>query len=328
MEYVGLGKTGLKVSRICLGMLTFGSPSWRDYMLTEAEGRPIVRRAVELGVNFFDTANVYSLGVSEQITGRLLKEFFTARDEYVVATKVCEPMGDKPNQSGLSRKHILDSVDASLRRLGLDHVDLYQIHRWDEATPIEETLEALHDVIKAGKARYIGASCLSAWQFAKALYTADRHHWTRFVSMQNQYNLIYREDEREMIPLCIDQGIGIIPWSPLARGFLTGTRTPDKGGETARAKSDAYAHSMYYKNIDFEIVQRVADVAERLGISRAQVALAWMLHKPAVTSPIIGVTKLRHLEEAIASLEIKLSQSVIASLEELYQPKQVLGLWP
>jgi aryl-alcohol dehydrogenase (NADP+) len=328
MEYVSLGKTGLKVSRICLGMLTFGSRSWRDWMLTEEEGRPIVRRAVELGVNFFDTANVYSLGVSEEITGRLLKEFFTARDEYVIATKVCEPMGDKPNQSGLSRKHILDSVDASLRRLGTDHVDLYQIHRWDEGTPIEETLEALHDVIKAGKARYIGASCLSAWQFAKALYTADLHRWTRFVSIQNQYNLIYREDEREMIPLCIDQGIGIIPWSPLARGFLTGTRTSDKGGETTRSKSDAYAHSMYYKNIDFEIVDRVAEVAERLGISRAQVALAWLLHKPAVTSPIIGVTKQPHLEEAIASLEIKLTQSAITNLEELYQPKQVLGLWP
>ena len=207
-------------------------------------------------------------------------------------------------------------------------LDLYQIHRWDENTPIEETLEALHDVIKVGKARYIGASCLSAWQFAKALYTADLHRWTRFVSIQNQYNLIYREDEREMIPLCIDQGIGIIPWSPLARGFLTGSRTPEKGGETTRSKSDAYAHSMYYKNIDFEIVDRVAEVAERLGISRAQVALAWMLHKPAVTSPIIGATELHHLEEAIASLEIKLTQSVITSLEELYQPKQVLGLWP
>lgn len=328
MNYVSLGKTGLKVSRICLGMLTFGSRTWRDYMLTEEEARPIVRRAAELGVTYFDTANVYSLGVSEEITGRLLKECFTARDEYVLATKVCEAMGDKPNQSGLSRKHILDSVDASLRRLGVDHVDLYQIHRPDASTPIEETLEALHDVIKAGKARYIGASCLSAWQFAKALYTADLHRWTRFVSIQNQYNLIYREEEREMIPLCIDQGIGIIPWSPLARGFLTGTRTPDKGGESPRAKSDAYAHSMYYKKIDFEIVDRVAEVAERLGVSRAQVALAWMLHKPAVTSPIIGVTKLHHLEEAIASLTIKLTPAVITSLEELYQPKPVLGLWP
>jgi aryl-alcohol dehydrogenase (NADP+) len=328
MDYVSLGKTGLKVSRICLGMLTFGSRTWRDWMLTEDEARPIVRRAVELGVTYFDTANVYSLGVSEEITGRLLKEFFTARDEYVLATKVCEAMGDKPNQSGLSRKHIMDSVEASLRRLGVDYVDLYQIHRPDPDTPIEETLEALHDVIKAGKARYIGASCLSAWEFAKALYTADLHHWTRFVSIQNQYNLVYREDEREMIPLCIDQGIGIIPWSPLARGFLTGTRTPDKGGESSRAKSDAYAHSMYYKKIDFEIVDRVAEVAERLGVSRAQVALAWMLHKPAITSPIIGVTKLHHLEEAIASLTIKLTPSVITRLEELYQPKQVLGLWP
>ena len=328
MEYVRLGRTGLKVSRLCLGMLTFGSRSWRDYVLTEEEARPIVRRAVELGVNFFDTANVYSQGVSETITGHFLKEFFPTRDEYIVATKVCEPMGDKPNQSGLSRKHILDSIDASLRRLGVDYVDLYQIHRWDDSTPTEEMLEALHDVVKAGKARYIGASCLSAWQFAKALFTADLHRWTRFVSIQNQYNLIYREDEREMIPLCIDQGMGIIPWSPLARGFLTGTRTPDKGGETTRSKSDAYAHSMYYKSIDFEIVHRVAEVAERLGVSRAQVALAWMLHKPAITSPIIGVTKLHHLEEAIGSLAIKLIPSIMASLEELYQPKQVHGLWP
>jgi 1-deoxyxylulose-5-phosphate synthase len=328
MDYVNLGKTGLKVSRICLGMLTFGSRGWRDYMLPEEEARPIVRRAVELGVTFFDTANVYSAGVSEQITGRLLKECFGTRDEYVLATKVCEPMGEKPNQSGLSRKHILESVDASLRRLGVDHVDLYQIHRPDPSTPIEETLEALHDVIKAGKARYIGASCLSAWQFAKALYTAELHQWTRFVSIQNQYNLIYREEEREMIPFCIDEGIGVIPWSPLARGFLTGTRTSEKGGETLRSKSDAYAHSMYYQKIDFEIVDRVAEVAGRLGVSRAQVALAWMLHKPAVTSPIVGVTKLRHLEEAIASLTIKLTPALITSLEELYQPKQVHGLWP
>jgi len=325
MEYVNLGKAGIKVSRICLGTMTFGSRKWRDWTLEEGEARPILRRAAEHGINFFDTADVYSLGVSEEITWRALKELFTGRDEFVVATKVHQPMGEKPNQEGLSRKHILDGIDASLRRLGLDHVDLYQIHRWDPHTPVEETMGALHDVIRAGKARYIGASSMYAWQFAKALFTSRLHGWTRFVSMQNHYNLIYREEEREMIPLCIDQGIGVIPWSPLARGFLMGNRTREKGGETTRSKSDALAQSMYYRDVDFEIADRVGTRATRLGIPRATLALAWMLHKPGITSPIVGTTRLEHLDEAVAALEVKLTQDDIASLEEPYQPKGVLG---
>jgi aryl-alcohol dehydrogenase (NADP+) len=325
MEYVNLGTAGIKVSRICLGTLTFGSRKWRDWVLEEEEARPIFRRAVELGINFFDTANVYSRGVSEQVTGRALKELFRGRDEFVVATKVDQPMGDKPNQQGLSRKHILDSIDASLGRLGLDYVDLYQIHRRDPHTPIEETMEALHDMVRAGKARYIGASSMYAWQFAKALFTADLHGWTRFVSMQNHYNLIYREEEREMIPLCIDQGIGVIPWSPLARGFLMGNRTREKGGETARSKADGFAHSMYYQDVDFEIADRVGTLAGRLGISRATLALAWMLHRPGITSPIVGTTKLQHLDEAVAAIGVKLSQEDIAYLQEPYRPKGVLG---
>jgi len=325
MEYVNLGKAGLKVSRICLGTMTFGSRKWRDWVLDEEEARPIFRRAVELGINFFDTADVYSGGVSEQVTGRALKELFGSRDEFVVATKVHQPMGDKPNQQGLSRKHILDVIDASLRRLGLDHVDLYQTHRWDPHTPIEETMQALHDVIRAGKARYIGASSMYAWQFAKALFTADLHGWTRFVSMQNHYNLIYREEEREMIPFCVDQGIGIIPWSPLARGFVMGNRTREKGGETTRSKSDGFAHSMYYQDVDFEIAGRVGTLAGRLGIPRATLALAWMLHKPGLTCPIVGMSKVQHLEEAVAAVGVKLGQEDMASLEEPYRPKRVLG---
>jgi aryl-alcohol dehydrogenase-like predicted oxidoreductase len=325
MEYVNLGKAGLKVSRICLGTMTFGTRKWRDWTLEEEQARPIFRRAAELGINFFDTADVYSLGASEEITGRALKELFKGRDEFVLATKVHGRMGEKPNQQGLSRQHILDGIDASLRRLGLDYVDLYQIHRWDRGTPIEETMEALHDVIRAGKARYIGASSMYAWQFAKALFTADLHGWSRFVSMQNHYNIIYREEEREMIPLCIDQGIGLIPWSPLARGFIMGNRTAEKGGETARAKSDTFAHSMYYDSIDFEIANRVGAVAARRGISRAKVGLAWILQKPGVTSPIIGTTKLQHLEELVGAVEVKLASEEIAHLEEPYRPKRVLG---
>jgi aryl-alcohol dehydrogenase (NADP+) len=325
MEYVNLGKAGIKVSRICLGTLTFGTRKWRDWTLEEEEARPIFRRAAELGINFFDTADVYSLGVSEQITGRALKELFKGRDEFVLATKVHQPMGDKPNQQGLSRKHILDSIDASLRRLGLDYVDLYQIHRWDPGTPIEETMEALHDVVRVGKVRYIGVSSMYAWQFAKAVFTADLHGWTRFVSMQNHYNMIYREEEREMIPFCMDQGIGVIPWSPLARGFLMGNRTREKGGETTRAKSDGFAHSMYYQDVDFEIADRVGTLSGRLGIARATLALAWMLHKPGITSPIVGTTKLQHLEEAVAAVGVKLSRDDMAYLEEPYRPKDVLG---
>lgn len=326
MEYTNLGKTGLRVSRICLGMMTYGTPEWRDWVLTEEQGRPIVRKAVEAGINFFDTANMYSLGVSEEVTGRLLREF-AARDEVVVATKVFYPtvQNPKPNQSGLSRKQIMDAIDASLRRLGMDYVDLYQTHRWDVNTPIEETMEALHDVVKAGKARYIGASSMYAWQFAKAQYTADLNGWTRFVAMQNHYNLVYREEEREMIPFCIDQGVGAIPWSPLARGFLAGNRTRDKGGETARSVSDGFAHSMYYTEADFDVVDRVKEVAGQRGVSPAQIALAWILHKPGVTSPIIGASKMHQLDEAIAAVNISLTADDIAYLEDLYQPHPILG---
>ncbi|MBC6934748.1 MAG: aldo/keto reductase [Chloroflexi bacterium] len=324
MQYMNLGKSGLKVSRICLGMMTYGSSQWRDWVLDEEDSRPFIRRALELGVNFFDTADMYSMGVSEEVTGRALKDF-ARRDEVVIATKVYHPMGDKPNQGGLSRKHIHHSIDDSLRRLGTDYVDLYQIHRWDAETPIEETLEALHDVVKAGKALYIGASSMYAWQLAKALYTADLHGWTRFVSMQNHYNLVYREEEREMIPLCIDQGLGVIPWSPLARGFLAGNRTRDKSGETTRSKSDRFAHSMYYQDTDFETLDRVMELAKGRGVSPAQIALAWMLHKPGITSPIIGASKMYQLEEAVAALDIQLSAEDMAYLEAPYQPHPILG---
>lgn len=325
MQYVNLGKAGVKVSRICLGMMSYGAKSWREWILSEDEGRPIVHRAAELGVNFYDTADVYSNGASEEVTGRLLKETFRSRDEYVVATKVFNPMGDKPNQRGLSRKHILEGIDASLRRLKLDYVDLYIIHRWDGTVPAEEALEALHDVVKAGKALYIGASSMSAWQFAKALYLQELHGWTRFVSMQNHYNLIYREEEREMMPLCMDQGIGITPWSPLARGFVMGNRTRDKQGETTRSKSDEFAYKLYYTDADFAIADRVGEIASRLGFSRAKVALGWMLGKPHITSPIIGATKSPHIEEAVAALEAKLGAEDVKALEELYRPKWVMG---
>jgi aryl-alcohol dehydrogenase (NADP+) len=324
MQYVNLGGTGLKVSRICLGMMSYGSSQWRDWVLEEEDSRPFVRRALEAGINFFDTADVYSLGVSEEITGRALRDF-AKRDEVVIATKVFSVMGDKPNQRGLSRKHIMDGIDASLKRLGTDYVDLYQTHRWDSETPIEETMEALHDVVKAGKARYIGASSMYAWQFAKALYVAKMNGWSRFVSMQNHHNLVYREEEREMIPLCIAEGVGVIPWSPLARGFLAGNRTRDKSGETTRAKSDGFAQQMYFEESDFVIVDRVVQLAEQRGASPAQIALAWMLHKPGITSPIIGATKMPHLDDAIAATEISLSPNEMAFLEECYQPHPVLG---
>jgi len=306
--------------------MSYGSREWREWVLGENEARPIVQRAAELGINFYDTANVYSLGASEEVTGKLLKEVFPGRDEYVVATKVHGPMGKKPNQQGLSRKHIFESMDASLRRLKLDYVDLFQIHRWDDATPIEETMAALHDLVKAGKTRYIGASSMYAWQFAKALYTADLNSWTRFVTMQNQYNLIYREEEREMIPLCLDQQIGIIPWSPLARGFVMGNRTRDKKGDTARARTDEFAYKLYYHERDFAIADRVGEVAARLSLSRAKIAMAWVLNKPGITCPILGATKLQHLEDAVAAVDIKLSADDMKALEELYQPKPVAGI--
>lgn len=324
MDYVNLGKTGLKVSRICLGTMTYGSKAARQWFLEEEESRPFIKRALELGINFFDTANVYSTGVSEEIVGRALRDF-AKRDEVVLATKVHGAMGPGPNDKGLSRKHIMQQIDASLTRLGMDYVDLYQIHRWDSQTPIEETLEALHDVVKAGKARYIGASSMSAWQFAKALYLADKHGWTRFVSMQNHYNLVYREEEREMIPLCLAEGVGIIPWSPLARGFLAGNRKPEEFGETTRAKTDDFAQRMYYQPADFTVVERVVELAEKKEVSPAQIATAWILHKPGITAPIIGASKLPQLEEAVAAEEIKLSPEELKYLEEPYQPHKVLG---
>jgi aryl-alcohol dehydrogenase-like predicted oxidoreductase len=324
MEYTNLGKTGLKVSRICLGMMTYGTSKWRDWVLDEEDSRPFVKRALEMGINFFDTADMYSNGVSEQVTGRALKDF-AHRDEVVIATKVYSPTGEGPNQRGLSRVHIMHAIDASLKRLGTDYVDLYQVHRWDYTTPIEETLEALHDVVKAGKARYIGASSMYAWQFAKALYLADLNGWTRFVSMQNHYNLVYREEEREMIPLCREERIGIIPWSPLARGFLTGNRTRETHQPTTRAKTDGFAQEMYYQEMDFDVVDRAKELAQRHGVTPAQIALAWLLHQPGLTAPIIGASKMPHLEQAVAALEIKLSQEEIDLLEEPYLPHPVLG---
>ncbi len=324
MNYVNMGRSGLKVSRICLGMMTYGTPTWREWVLPEADSRPFVQRALELGVNFFDTADMYSLGVSEEVTGRALRDF-ARREEVVVATKVYFPIGRGPNGGGLSRKHILESIDNSLRRLGMEYVDLYQIHRWDSTVPIEETMEALHDVVKAGKALYIGASSMYAWQFAKAQHTADRHGWTRFVSMQNHYNLAYREEEREMNPMCVDQGVGLIPWSPLARGFLTGRRPRETRGETLRGQTDTYAHGMYYRDDDYAVVDRVVAVAERHGVKPAQVALAWLLNKPGVVAPIIGASKMYQLEEAVAAVEVKLSAEDHAYLEEVYQPHPVLG---
>ncbi len=324
MEYVNLGNTGLKVSRLCLGCMSYGTSKWREWVLDEDAARPYFKRALEAGINFFDTADMYSQGVSEEVTGRALKDF-ARRDQVVIATKVHGQMGQGPNDKGLSRKHIMDSIDASLRRLQTDYVDLYQIHRWDAETPIEETMRALNDVVRAGKARYIGASSMYAWQFAKAQHAADAQGGTRFVSMQNHYNLVYREEEREMNPLCIDQGVGLIPWSPLARGFLAGNRTRDKGGETTRSKSDPFAHSMYYRDEDFTIVDRVAELAQKRGVKPMQIALAWILGKPGVTAPIIGASKMNHLEEAIAALDMKLPVDECKYLEELYQPHPVLG---
>ena len=324
MEYTRLGNSGLKVSRLCLGMMSYGSTDWREWVLPEDAARPFVKRALELGITFFDTADVYSLGVSEEITGRTLRDF-ARRDQVIIATKVCSKMSDDPNDRGLSRKHIMDSIDRSLKRLATDYVDLYQIHRYDSETPIEETMEALHDVIKAGKARYIGASSMFAWQFAKAQHTADRHGWTRFVSMQNHYNLVYREEEREMIPQCVEMGVGLIPWSPLARGFLAGNRRKEDWGETVRAKTDPFAHNLYYQDADFHVVERVVEVAARLGCKPTQVALAWLLSRPGLVAPIIGATKMGHLEDAVGALDVKLSPEDAAYLEEPYVPHPVLG---
>ena len=323
MDYVRLGPSELNVSRICLGMMSYGDPGWREWLLPEEAAEPIVRRAVEAGVTFFDTADMYSNGRSEEITGRLLAKLFARRDDYVLATKVYFPMGPGPDDRGLSRKHILAAIDASLARLGVEHVDLYQVHRWDDETPIEETMTALHDVVQAGKARYIGASSMYAWQFAKAQHTAEAAGGTRFVSMQNHYNLVYREEEREMIPLCLDQGVGLIPWSPLARGLLAGGR--ERGGErtTVRAGSDPVAEM--YEDSDFDVVDVVREVAEERGLPPAQIALAWLLGKPAVTAPIVGATKLSHLEDAIAATDVTLSEQELTRLETPYRPHPILG---
>src|ERR1017187_7609433 len=324
MEYVNLGTTGVRVSRICLGMMSFGNDSDRPWVLAEDAAEPIVKAAAEGGITFYDTADTYSGGASEVATGRLLPKFFD-RDEVVVATKVYMPMGPGENGKGLSRKHILSAIDASLRRLNMEYVDLYQIHRWDPLTPIEETMEALHDVVRSGKARYIGASSMFAWQFAKAQNVADSNHWTRFVSMQPHYNLIYREEEREMIPQCIDQGVGVIPWSPLARGVLAGNRSRGGDRHTTRSSTDPFTDYLYDQPTDFDVVDQAQAVAATRGVPTAQVALAWLLAKPGVTAPIVGSTKPTHLQDALAAEQLTLSADEVASLEKPYVPHPVLG---
>jgi 1-deoxyxylulose-5-phosphate synthase len=324
MIYTRLGSTGLTVSRLCLGTMTYGSPDWHPWTLDESASRPFIKRALERGINFFDTADMYSRGASEEVLGRALKDF-GRRDQVVLATKVFHPMGEGPNDRGLSRKHILEAIDASLRRLGTEYVDLYQIHRFDYDTPVEETLEALNDIVRAGKVRYIGASSMHAWQFGKMLATSDARGWARFVSMQNHYNLVYREEEREMMPLCRAEGIGVIPYSPLARGFLAGDRKKGGGGDTVRANSDKLAARFYFTETDFAIADRVGDVAKRRGVTRMQVALAWMLSRPGVTAPIVGASRLAHLDEAVDALDVTLTAEECAALEERYQPHPVVG---
>jgi aryl-alcohol dehydrogenase (NADP+) len=322
MEYVKLGSAGLKVSRLCLGTMTYGSSKWREWVLDEDESRPFIRRALELGINFFDTADIYSWGASEEVLGRALRDFGTPRDRVVIATKVRNPTGDDPNQRGLSRKHIRHAIDDSLRRLGMDYVDVYQIHRFDDDTPIEETLDALHEVVRSGKALYIGASSMFAWQFAKMLYTADAMGIPRFITMQNHYNLIYREEEREMLPLCRAEGIGVIPWSPLARGFVMGNRRGDGPGATVRARTDDYGRSIYCQPSDFEMVNRISEVARARGVSNARIAIAWVAQQPGITAPVFGASKPGHLEDAVAALDIKLEPCELKMLEP-YQPHRV-----
>ena len=323
MDYVRLGATGLKVSRLCLGCMTYGSPKWRPWVLDEEASLPFFRAAIEAGVNFFDTADVYSQGESERVTGVALKQF-AKRHEVVIATKVHLPMGSDVNAKGLSRKHIMDAIDQSLTRLGVDHVDLYQIHRFDHETPIEETLEALNDVVRAGKARYIGASSMYAWQFMKMLSVSRANGWTPFVSMQPQYNLVYREEEREMLPLCLDQGIGVIPWSPLARGFLAGGRPKPGEGATERARTDEFSPRLYYREADHAVVDAVETVARNRGVSNMQVALAWVMRNAAVTAPIIGASKSHHLTDALDAMAFTLDDAEVAALEKPYEPKPVL----
>ena len=325
MDYVSLGATGLKVSRICLGTMTYGSSKWRDWVLDEELSRPLIKQAIEAGINFFDTADMYSLGASEEVLGRALRDFGPGRDRVVIATKVYFPMGEDPNQRGLSRKHIMHAIDNSLHRLGTDHVDLYQIHRFDPETPIEETIQALDDLVRVGKVLYVGASSMSAWRFAKMLKTADAHGWTRFATMQNHYNLIYREEEREMVPLCLEENVGLIPWSPLARGLLAGKSRP----ASMRARTDTFRRDLYGDEIrqgDVRVIDRLEEVASVEGLPPAQVALAWLLQKPGVIAPIIGASKPKHLEDAIAALDVRLSTETIGRLEELYVPHAVVGM--
>lgn len=322
MDYVRLGTTGLRVSRICLGMMSYGDPGWRDWVLPYEDGLPLVRAAAEAGITFFDTADVYSLGVSEELTGRMLREVFDRREDYVLATKVRGAMGEGPNDVGLSRGHILDGIDASLRRLGVDHADLYQIHRWDDDTPIEETMEALHDCVSAGKVRYLGASSMHAWQFAKAQRVAAEHGWTPFVTMQNHHNMLYREEEREMNPQCVDLGVGTLPWSPLARGILA---RPSGDTSTMRGASDTFSRDLYGGEQQPAILDALRAVAEAHGVSRATAALAWLLTRPGVTAPIIGATKPGHLEDAVAAVDLQLSAAQIDSLGAPYRPRPVLG---
>ena len=325
MEYVRLGRTGLKVSRLCLGTMTYGTQEWRPWVLDEVRSRPFISRALDLGINFFDTADMYSRGMSEEVLGRALNGL-TRREQVIIATKVFYAVGEGANSRGLSRKHLLHAIDDSLTRLGTDYIDLYQIHRFDPDTPIEETLETLHDIVKAGKARYIGASSMFAWQFMKMLAAADAHGWTRFISMQNHYNLIYREEEREMLPLCLEEGIGVIPWSPLARGFLSGNRERgERTAETTRSNTDQYAQELYYSDVDFTIAERVVELARAREVKPAQIALAWLLAKPGVTAPIVGATKLSHLDDAVGALQLRLTEDEIACLEEPYQPLKILG---
>ncbi len=328
MEYTNLGTTGVSVSRICLGAMTYGTSAWREWVLNEAESRPFYERALEAGINFFDTADVYSNGVSEEVLGRAMKTLVADREDVVIATKCF--MGTermKRNRWGLSRKHIFDACDRSLKRLGMDYIDLYQIHRFDYNTPMEETMEALNDLVRMGKVRYIGASSMYTWQFAKFQFLAQQHGWAKFITMQNHYNLVYREEEREMNPFCLDQGVGLIPWSPLARGFLAGNRDRIEGTKTLRAQTDEFADALYTQDSDYDVVERNAEVAARLGVKPAQTALAWLLTKPAITAPIIGASKMQHLEDAIAAVTVTLSEDDIKALEAPYQPHPVLGHW-
>jgi aryl-alcohol dehydrogenase (NADP+) len=325
LEYVNLGTTGIKVSRVCLGMMSYGSSRWRSWVLDADASQPFIRRALDLGINFFDTADVYSLGESEVVLGSTLRKFEIARDRVVIATKVHGVMGDDPNQRGLSRKHITHAIDDSLRRLKTDYVDLYQIHRFDPSTPIEETFDTLTAIVRAGKALYVGVSSMYAWQLAKILRLVERAGWVAPVTMQNHYNLVYREEEREVIPLCRDEGIGIIPWSPLARGFLTGSRPRSGEVHTARAKDDDFARRMYFQDSDYVVVERLTQMAEARGVSNAQVALAWLLHQPGVTAPIVGATQLWQLDEAVKAAELRLEPAELSALSEPYRPHPVLG---